>query len=249
MEVFQMEKETRHNLEILGGGSASGGSYHNVVIKGQGQINGGLDCDNLELKGVAEVDGDVRAKTVTVKGIAQIKGAFEAEEVEINGQTNIHGPAKVKIIEVEGFAAIDGSVSAEEVTIKGAIHIHGDCNAEVFVSKGAFTIDGLLNAGKIEISLFGGSKAREIGGGIIEVKPVGRFFGSLHKFFHTMFNLPEGLTVETIEGDDIYLEYTKAKVVRGSNVSVGPGCEIAMVEYKSNFQQAAGAKVTEQKKI
>lgn len=244
-----MEKETRHNLEILGGGSASGGTYHNAVIKGQGQINGDLECDNLEIRGVAEVAGNVKAKTVTIKGVTQIKGSFEAEDVEISGQTNIHGLASVKILEVEGFAAVGGSLSAEEVTIKGAININGDCNAEVFMSKGAFAIDGLLNAGKIEISLFGGSKAREIGGGLIQVKPVGRFFGGLHKLFHTMFNLPEGLTVETIEGDDIYLEYTTAKVVRGNNVSIGPGCEIVMVEYKINFQQAEGAKVTERKKI
>jgi cytoskeletal protein CcmA (bactofilin family) len=244
-----MEKETRHNLEILGGGSAAGGNYHNAVIKGQGQINGDLDCDNIEFKGVAEVDGNVKAKNVTIKGVSQIKGAFEAEDVDISGQTNIHGQAKVKTFEVDGFAAIGGNLAGDEVTVKGAININGDCNAEIFVVKGAFTIEGLLNAGKIEISLFGGSKVREIGGGSIHVKPVGRFFGSLHKLFHTMFNLPEGLITEMIEGDDIYLEYTKAKVVRGSNINIGPGCEIELVEYKNNFQKVEGAKVKEHKKV
>lgn len=240
--------EMRHNLEILGGGSASGGSYNNAVIKGQGKINGDLDCVGLEFKGIAEVDGNVKAKNVSIKGAAQIKGSLEAEDVEISGQTSIHGPAKVRMIEVEGFAAVEGNLSAEDVKIKGAFEIKGDCNAEDFFAKGAFTIDGLLNAGKIEINLFGGSRVREIGGETIHVKPLAHLFGGLHKILHAMFNHPNGLVADTIEGDDIYLEYTKAKVVRGSNVSIGPGCEIEMVEYKTNFQRAEGATVAENRK-
>jgi cytoskeletal protein CcmA (bactofilin family) len=247
MEAYQME--TRHNLEILGGGSASGGTYNNAVIKGQGKINGDLDCVELDFKGIAEVDGNVKAKNITIKGAAQIRGTLEAEDVEISGQTTIHGPVKVRLFEVEGFTAIEGGLAAEEVKIKGAVDIKGDCNAEIFFAKGAFTIDGLLNAGKIEINLFGGSKAREIGGGSIQVKPLAHLFGGLHKILHAMFNHPNGLYAETIEGDDIYLEYTKAKIVRGSNVSIGPGCEIEMVEYKNNFQKVEGVKVTENRKV
>lgn len=39
---------------------------------------------------------------------------------------------------------------------------------------------------------------------------------------------------ETIEGDDIHLELTRARVVRGNNVSIGSGCDIDLVEYKNN---------------
>jgi hypothetical protein len=57
------------------------------------------------------------------------------------------------------------------------------------------------------------------------------------------------LDTETIEGDDIYLEYTRVKVVRGSNVKIGKGCEIELVEYENNFQQDREAKVNDSKKI
>ena len=51
------------------------------------------------------------------------------------------------------------------------------------------------------------------------------------------------LVADIIEGDDIYLENTHAKVVRGNNITLGPGCEIAFVEYKNDFKQDKEATV------
>jgi hypothetical protein len=52
-----------------------------------------------------------------------------------------------------------------------------------------------------------------------------------------------------IEGDDVYQEDTKAKVVRGNNVMIGQGYEIKLVEYKNHFAGGKGGKVKENKKI
>ena len=62
-------------------------------------------------------------------------------------------------------------------------------------------------------------------------------------------DLDNGLIAESIEGDDIYLEETKAKAVRGNNIVIGEGCEIGLVEYKSKFEQTGNAKVKENKNI
>ena len=64
--------------------------------------------------------------------------------------------------------------------------------------------------------------------------------------------LPKGhnkLTVDIIEGDDIYLENTHAKVVRGNNITLGPGCEIELVEYKNDFKQDKEAEIGTHRKI
>ncbi len=45
------------------------------------------------------------------------------------------------------------------------------------------------------------------------------------------------LQTSIVEGDDIYLEHTIAEVVRGNNVTIGPGCEISVVEYHTSFNQ------------
>lgn len=50
-----------------------------------------------------------------------------------------------------------------------------------------------------------------------------------------VFNTRRGLRCSIIEGDDIYLEDTRSKIVRGNNVTIGRGCEIELVEYKNEI--------------
>lgn len=57
------------------------------------------------------------------------------------------------------------------------------------------------------------------------------------------------LTTEIVEGDDIHLEHTRAKVVRGNRVTLGPGCEVDLVEYKEHFHQDKSAKVMASRKV
>ncbi|MNR67595.1 hypothetical protein D3C85_1916860 [compost metagenome] len=57
------------------------------------------------------------------------------------------------------------------------------------------------------------------------------------------------VTVAVIEGDDIYLENTRAKVVRGNQVVIGPGCEIDLVEYKVLLEKKKGANVKGSRKM
>ncbi len=57
------------------------------------------------------------------------------------------------------------------------------------------------------------------------------------------------LTTDVIEGDEIYLEYTTAKAVRGKNVTIGQGCNIELVEYVDNFNQHNDSVVRESKKM
>lgn len=59
---------------------------------------------------------------------------------------------------------------------------------------------------------------------------------------------PFTLEVETIEGEDIDLESTKAELVRGRNVVIGAGCEIERVEYSGTLTVDKAAKVGEQVK-
>jgi len=57
------------------------------------------------------------------------------------------------------------------------------------------------------------------------------------------------LPINLIEGDEIYLEYTTAKAVRGKNVTIGRGCNIELVEYVDNFNQHNDSFIRESKKI
>ena len=44
------------------------------------------------------------------------------------------------------------------------------------------------------------------------------------------------LAVETVEGEDVHLEATSARVVKGRRVKIGPECRIESVEYAESLQ-------------
>jgi cytoskeletal protein CcmA (bactofilin family) len=218
------------NLKINGQSSAAGGKYNAVIINGEGRIEGDLDCINLKINGKCSMNGNLKADSVNVNGEASIKGDLEARKAKIHGT-----------------ADIDGNLSVDKAETYGIISVDGDCNAEIFKIGGTFTIEGLLNAGELEITLYGSSRASEIGGEKITVKRKGKY--DLLGLKSMIIGRGKGFTVETIEGDDIYLEDTKAKVVRVNNIELGPGCEIELVEYKNEFKQDNNSSVGTDKKI
>ena len=90
----------------------------------------------------------------------------------------------------------------------GSLTIGGDVEAERFEVDGSFRVSGPLNADEIAIELDGGrSTAQEIGGSKITVR---------RKRGH--------LEVQSVEGDEIYLEATEAQTIRGKRVKLGEGC-------------------------
>ena len=221
-----MDNNKRTELRIHGQGSSSGGKFNTVSIMGEGRIDGDVDCLNLKIYGEGNIDGNVKtANTASIKGQTTISGNLEANKVKVQGEIDV-----------------GGEIFTDEAVITGNININGDCNAEVLTLEGGFTIGGLLNADVLKINLHWQCKVNEIGGSKITVKRDGRlsFLGLKNMF------TPNGhseLVADIIEGDDIYLENTHAKVVRGNNITLGPGCEIALVEYKNDFKQDKEATV------
>lgn len=234
-----MANNSGNDLRINGVGSSGGGTFDLVQINGKGDINGDLECRELQINGLAHLDGNVKADTIKVSGKSDFRG-------------NVSG----KHFVIDGMTEIGGGVSVETVENRGMLRVVKDCGSEAFTSQGGFTVGGLLNAGKIDIMLYAGCKAKEIGGEKIEIRAGhGLDLGlGIRKFIGSLFpGLPINpvLITDTIEGDNIYLENTTAKVVRGGNVKIGPGCQIEAVEYKSTFQKdgASGIRVNETRKM
>ncbi|MED1420961.1 bactofilin family protein [Bacillus smithii] len=232
----------RQDLVIAGFGNASGGNYNLVKIAGNGELQGDLDCIELYIQGNAKILGNVKSEATYVSGTAKMHGALHSEKIKIQGTASIDGDVECKEVRFNGSGKVKGNVTAEELHIHGGATITGDCSSEVFEANGNFRVGGLLNAGDIQIQLFGHCQAKEIGGENIEVKKQRRIFFKKW-FFNAVLN------AESIEGDEIYLENTKAKVVRGNRVILGPGCDIEFVEYKNRFQCDKRSKVKTSKKL
>ena len=170
-------------------------------------------------------------------------------ELKINGAAELQGELTVGELHVSGAANLTGNVHAENAKVSGGFTVSGDCNAEKFSAHGGFRIGGMLNAGSIDIAPHGDCHAREIGGETITVRGEPHMLNPIDRLFHALLNHPHLLHADTIEGDDVTLVCTCARVVRGKRLHIGPGCEIELVEYSETLELDTNAKVKEEKKI
>jgi cytoskeletal protein CcmA (bactofilin family) len=177
----------------------------------------------------------LRNLTMTGNGISH---GGEFHRVRLTGEGTVNGDLTCERLWGIGQIDVTGDLHSEVIKVLGQLSVQGNCNAEFLHVKGTLNIGGLLNGGKIDLRLFGGCEIKEIGGGVIRVKRNGRGWVD-HK----------SLTVATIEGDDICLEWTHAKVVRGKRVEIGPGCDIDLVEYQNDFQHSPRARVKEFRRV
>ena len=238
------------DLKIGGAGSAPGGEYNSVKINGTGRIIGDISCRDFRINGSGNVDGNLTADDFRISGSGTVDGHIHAGQFNVSGSGQIRGMITGENMVISGSVTIGDSLNMQKVKIEGSAKIAHDCNAENFNSDGSFEINGLLNADEVTIKLYHSkSKAREIGGGRIRVTTGPSDSFNVLKTIFTLGMYNPILEVETIEGDEIYLENTTAKVVRGNNVTIGRGCNIELVEYKGIFLQNGDGKVSQEKKI
>lgn len=210
------------------------------------------NIESLKLNGKEVAQGG-HYKTVNISEYAKIEGDLDCEAVIFMGnsaESGVQGNVKTSFAKVQGAADIKGSFTSELLKTWGALFVKGDCEAEVCTLKGGLDIEGMLNAENINIQMFWPSKVKEVGGGQIKIKRLPKLlneFKNMVNYFKSD-ELPI-LTAETIEGDDIHVEYTNADLVRGDHVTIGPGCQIKRVEYRESFYQDPSARIESQQKI
>ena len=240
-----METKRRGDLVINGLGSSNGGQFRLVILNGSGTVNSDIECNELECNGSGTLKGNVCANDTKVSGNARFHGDIEGEKFKVDGTVKVGGNLSVKSLNISGKANVEGRVKAEVVNLHGILTVGKDCEAEIFKGKYRFTIGGLLNAEQIDVEVYGECKATEIGGQTISVKPhKGSFIGSLLKPF-----FKNQLETDLIEGDKIVLENTVAKVVRGRQVTIGPNCQIGVVEYTDEYLQDKNSIVGDIQKV
>ena len=245
-----MEESNKKDLKINGIMSLPGGSYNNVKVNGHLDLTSEIDCNEIHINGMLTVSGKVKAGKAKVHGSSSFKDDVEFDSFTVLGKADVTGEAKIKELKIEGQMSFSKNLQSESVTIYGETKVKGNCDAETFKTKGAFTIDGMLNAGIIEIKLHGKCSANEIGGENIKVyKGTDYYFKKIIKSIFSTNIFDSKLIANVIEGDDIYLESTKAKIVRGDSVEIGPNCEIDVVEFKNKFRKNENSVVKENRKV
>lgn len=234
------------NLTINGSALSSGGAFHHVTVRGDATIRGDVECDRCNVFGSADVKGALTARTLRLFGQANIDGCVRAERMGVFGEADIRGHADLQHLQLRGMVQVEGNVEAHAIRGYGELSVSGSCEAEIVSLTGVVQVGQTLNAEQVELSLyFADSQVKEIGGRTISVKR-NKTWNAIH--WLTRFSaLSAALEADAIEGDEIYLEYTRAAVVRGERVTIGPGCEIELVEYQVAFAQDEHAMVKEKR--
>lgn len=247
-----MSTELRKDIKYTGRITSPGGVYKRVHFQGDMTIDGDLDCLEIKVNGVLNEIGSLKSNTGEINGSAAVKGNLESEDINVNGELKVDGNMSVDKIKSNGRLIVKGNVSSGELEINGELKVSGKCEAETISLKGAFNINETLNVEDVNVKLYGPSEAKEIGGSKIHVQKGGgdnKIMQILAAIFNPLNVYKAHLKVDTIEGDDIYLEHTAANVVRGDSVDIGDGCEIDLVEYRTDFKKSPGASVLKHVKI
>ncbi len=242
------ETTDRTDVKIAGAGAVGSGKYRDVNIAGTGTLAGDVECVNLKVSGAAEGRGTLRAESMKVNGVLTYNGGVDVGTAKVNGSSVFQGSVHAGSLAVSGTVEVGEDLTGGEVDLRGFLRVKGDCEVERFVSRGGFTVEGLLNAGVVDVQLYGPCKAREIGGEAIIVRSAKD--STIRRLVATLVpSIETHLTTETIEGDDVRLEHTTARVVRGKTVVLGRDCEVELVEYTEEYSASSDAKVKKATKI
>lgn len=236
-------------FELPGAGKIEGGGltvHGPIEIDGAGKVEGPVRGEALEVNGSFKVENG----PCEIGGDLEVNGSFKVENgpctvggrAGISGSFKVAGDLTVGSLDADGSAKIEGGIRATEIEADGVLKVEGPVQAETFRAEGAVIIEGLLNAETVELTVSGEDRIESIGGGSVTVR---RRTGSFGLFSRKRPHLIS----ELIEADEIDLEYTDARTVRGVNVHIGPECVIDRVEYSGTLTTAADAQIGEKVKI
>jgi cytoskeletal protein CcmA (bactofilin family) len=262
-------------VTVAGSGRIEGDVDANLIkTAGSCRIDGDVKTKELKTAGSCRVAGDIKATLMKTAGSCVIEGDVQADELKIAGTQTVEGALRAKEITSAGSLRVSEDVEAEKFLSRGGFEIGGLLSAEeVKIELGGGKVSE-IGGTRIEVRRRGRSfwdwrreprvhihmrRGPEDLGETLESifedlerigEEVGRAVGESFSYSYGWAGRGSGyLEADTIEGDEIFLENTKARVVRGKKVQIGEGCEIETVEYSESVEIAPGAGVKEQRKV
>ncbi|MBN2405864.1 MAG: polymer-forming cytoskeletal protein [Coriobacteriia bacterium] len=239
-----MSENSARDAKIAGEGTIGGGEFGDVVINGAGKVTSDIRCVNLKINGAGSVEGNVVAQDMAVNGSGSFSGSVETAKMSVAGDATVQLGLGVGELRIMGRLTA-GGVAAREIDVRGELRSGMDLQAESLVGEGAFRVAGLVDVANLDLKLHGSATAREIRGKRVSIT-LGRSLvgASLLALFGE-----KQLAVESVEADEVTLENTTAKLVRGGAVSIGSGCKIELVEYTGILNRMPDAQIGEARQV
>lgn len=242
------------NIHQSGSVKISKGEYEEIKVSGSTKIEGPVRCQKLKASGSLRATG-----LLDCSGEIRASGSSKFDEVKsgdlkLSGASNAQGDVRVKgEVKQSGAFNIGGCLSAEIVDASGALSVAGDLEAGTCKLSGSVEVGGLINANTLKVRMGNDSSARAIGGETIAIGKSadsnnGSFVSAIKNLFSFGGTGGQFTVTETIEGDDITLEFVTCPEVSGKVVRIGKGCQIGRVNYQESLEISEDAQVGEQVK-
>ena len=236
------------DMKISGAGAIGGGEYDKVAISGSAKAEGFIRCKELHCSGAFSGNAEIECENdIKISGAFKNSGAVRTKEFKTSGSAKT-GAISAETIKVAGAFMVEGNLKTTELDVAGGLKVTGDLEAEKAEIKGGINCGGLINAEEIKIELSNTNKsfAQSIGGSKIVIENY-REKGIIERIFGR--KSCDFVVSETIEGDEIIVEHTKAKTVTGKYVMIGEGCEIKLLQYSESAEISPKAKIGRCEKI
>ncbi len=182
---------------------------------GAGKVTSDLIAENVRISGACKIEGRCECEVFLSSGAVKVNKDVQAEEFRSSGSARIQGDLRAGTVTASGMTEVGGNLEAETVHVGGVLRVKGWVRAESFESRGGFRIGKGLEAETIKILLEDTAEVPVIKGETIVVKRSKRR-GTLR--------------AKTIQGDRVVVAGTRAKLVRGQDVRIGPQSRIDVVE-------------------
>lgn len=248
------------NMKLAGNGEIIEGEYQEIKIMGNAISRGEVKADKIQIMGGAHFNGSIEVGECVIHGNAVIKGNIVADRVKVNGNFNLKGDCRINELTINGKTEVDGVFECNNVILRGDMFITKVCQAKDLIIYGGvraeadvlgekITIEGkanckgLLSAEEIYLHACGDSYCKEIGATKLVVeKP-------FYHLFWLRFGKKNSLSCDLIEADEIKLEYTSAKTVRGKQVQLVKECQVDTLEYSEQYIKGEACKIREVTKV
>lgn len=236
------------SLRVSGSCRIPGGQYDEVHGSGSIRIEGNVTANSFETSGSVRGQGSLKTKRFRTSGSTRVDGPVEVSDGRASGSFRVDGSFRVlDQFVLSGSTHISGAVAGERVRGSGALAIGEEVALEELNWSGSVRCPGLISADTIELRVHGTSEVGELAGAKIRVT-VGKI-GNWARWIPFAGAQLTRLTVSEVSGDDILLEATEAKAVRGDRVVIGPQCRIQRVEYRDSLEVDSDAFVAESIKL
>jgi len=256
--LTQESKEKAVN--IIGAGILNQDEYEKVMVKGLAKSESDLTVGQMTCSGAVEIGGHLKVKSLKSDGTLKVDEGLEAEQVNSSGALNVRGTFQGQAVNFAGSLESD-FIKGGSQNFSGSLKVKNSVTVKNFAADGALNIGGILTADQVAVRLGGDSSIYEIDAKTIEIRPLpfpppnfltpkesssssgdstrygppGTSISVDKTYIPKDWRRPPKMTVESMEGDSIYIENVNAQTVDGRRVVIGPGCYITNISYSDQL--------------